>query len=233
MRAVAALGVLFAAVLVVGVAPGAGATRECEGLMVCVPRAGPWVVVPTGVGTPRQNAEWQLSCPKGYIVGGLDAQVSIRAIDVTFQGMLGSPVNPGVTTSRSAVFVGTYTGAGAPAASFRPHIGCMPASGAGSRVPTAAGAVLAGHPTTRRVRTVRVQPGRASLSASCTARERIVGAAHAFGFYGRKPPTASLVSSVTGSLSIHGNRAVVDVRGDAEIASARAFVQVQAVCART
>jgi hypothetical protein len=108
----------------------------------------------------------------------------------------------------------------------------MPASGAGSRVPTAAGAVLAGHPTVRRVRTVRVRSGTASVSQSCAARERLVGAAHAFGFYARTPPSASLAESVSGSRSVRGDRVVVQVRGDAEISDVRAVVQVQAVCAR-
>jgi hypothetical protein len=163
-------------------------------------------------------------------VGGLDAEVSLRALDVDFLGMLGSPVNPGVTTSRSVVFRGSYVGVGATSASFKPHIGCMPASGAGSRVPTAAGAARAGHPTTRRVKTVRVQPGRSSVTATCAARERVVDGAFAVGFYSRRPPSASLAGGVSGSLKLQGTRVLLRVRGDAEISSVRAFVQVQAVC---
>jgi hypothetical protein len=220
------------AVALAAATSASAATRECEGLMVCVPRAGPWVVVPTGGGVPRPKAEWQLSCPKGYIVGGLDAELSQRAIDVWFLGMLGSPVNPGVTTARAVVFAGSYVGATARSPSFRPHVGCMPASGAGSRVPTAAGVVPAGHPTVRRVRTVRVRPGTSSVTSACGARERLVDATYAFGFYTRTSPNASLAGSVSGSLAVSGNRAVVTVRGDAEISSARAAVQVQAVCTR-
>src|SRR5205814_116437 len=83
------------------------------------------------------------------LAGGLDATLSQRAIDVTFIGTLGSPVNPGVSTSRAVVFVASYVGGTASSASFRPHVGCMPSSGGGSRVPTALGAILAGHPTVR------------------------------------------------------------------------------------
>ena len=97
MRALIAVGVACAAVLVFGVAP-AGATRECEGLTVCVPKVGPWVVVPTSGEVPRRQVEYLLSCPKGYVVGGLDAELSQRGIDVTFIGTLGSPVNPGVSS---------------------------------------------------------------------------------------------------------------------------------------
>ena len=232
MRALIAVGVACAAVLVFGVAP-AGATRECEGLTVCVPKVGPWVVVPTSGEVPRRQVEYLLSCPKGYVVGGLDAELSQRAIDVTFIGTLGSPVNPGVSTSRAVVFVASYVGGTASSASFRPHVGCMPSSGGGSRVPTALGAILAGHPTVRHARTVRVRPGSGSVSQSCAAHERLVDAMQAFGFYMRRPPSASLAGSVSGSLAIRGSRAVSQVRGDAEIASVRAVVQVQAVCAIT
>jgi hypothetical protein len=199
--------------------------------MICVPRAGPWVVVPTSSSVPRPQARWQLSCPKGYLVGGLDAELSHRAIDVTFVGTLGSPVNPGVTTSHAAVFVGSYVGAIAVSPSFRPHIGCMPAAGSGGRVPTVFGAAGARRPVIWRVKTVRVRPGSTSVSASCLRRERVVDAGYAFGFYMRQPPTASLIGDVGASLASRGKSVVVQVRGNAEISAVRAFVQVQAGCA--
>jgi hypothetical protein len=229
VRLVLALGVAALAVLAAGSTANA-ATRECEGLMVCVPRVGPWVVVPTGSAVPRPSARWSLPCPKGYLVGGLDAELTHRGLDVRFEGKLGSPVNPGVTTSTSAVFVGSYVGSTAAAPSFRPHIGCMPAAGSGGRVPTAFGAAQAGRPTSWRVRTVRVRPGSAPVSASCQRRERLVDAGYAFGFYTRQPPSPSLVASVSAALSTQGNRVSARVHGDAEISSVRAVVQVQAVC---
>jgi hypothetical protein len=229
VKRLAAVAVACLAALALA-ASSAGATRECEGLMVCVPRAGPWVVVPTSASVPRPEARWQLACPKGYLVGGLDAELSHRAIDVTFVATLGSPVNPGVSTSHAAVFVGSYVGATAASPSFRPHVGCMPAAGNGGRVPTSFGAARAGRPVTWRVRTVRVRPGSSSVSASCGRRERLVDAGYAFGFYTRQPPTASLAGDVSGSLATRGNRVVTHVRGDAEISSVRALVQVQAVC---
>ena len=230
MRRLAVFAVACLAVLAVGAAP-AGATKECEGLMICVPRAGPWVVVPRSSSVPRPQARWQLACPKGYLVGGLDAELSHRAIDVTFVATLGSPVNPGVTTSHAAVFVGSYVGARAASPSFRPHIGCMPAAGSGGRVPTVFGAAGAGRPVTWRVKTVRVRPGSTSVSASCLRREHIVDAGYAFGFYLRKPPTASLIGDVGASLASRGKSVVAQVRGNAEIGAVRAFVQVQAGCA--
>ena len=171
--------VAVAVALVLGASPAAAATHECDGLMVCIPRVGPWVAVPTGGGVPRPHVEIQLTCPPGYIVGGLDAELSQRAIDVSFAGNLGSPVNPGITTTRSAVFTAAYVCSTARAPTFRPHVGCMPSSGGGTRVPTSAGAVRPGHPTVRRVRVVRIRPGSATVTRGCLARERLVGAAHA------------------------------------------------------
>ena len=230
VRAFAALIVLAAAL---AVASPAGGANECDGLMVCVPVAGPWVVVPTSGGVPRPQVEYQLTCPRGHVVGGLDARLSDRAIDVGFLGTLGSPVNPGISTSRSAVFVAAYVGASARAPSFKPFIGCMPGAGGGSRVPTSANAFPPGRPTTRRVKTVRVRPGDATITQRCTARERLVGASHAFGFATRTPPSVSLVESLSADQAVRGREVVVKVRVDAELADVRAVVQVHAVCART
>lgn len=230
MRSLVALAAL-AVVLAVG-AGSAGAARECDGLMVCVPVAGPWVVVPGGGGVPRPEVEYQLSCPRGYVVGGLDAELSHRPIDVGFRGLLGSPVNPGITTSRAVVFLASYVGTTrARGPTFRPRIGCMPAAGGGTRIPTANTAFQPGQPTVRRVRTVRVRPGTATVVQGCRAGERLVGAHHAFGFFMRRPPRASLVGTVSGTRSVGRGRVVVRVRGDAELGEVRAVVQVQAVCA--
>jgi hypothetical protein len=224
--------VVLVAPLLIAAEP-AQAADECEGLMVCVPVAGPWVVVPTASGPSRPEVRYQLTCPRGYVVGGLDAELSQRAIDVGFLGRLGSPVNPGISTSRSAVFVASFVGSSARAPTFRPHIGCIPAAGSGIRVPTAVTQLPPGQPTTRRVRTVRVRPGTATVAQACTARERIVGASHAIGFFRRTPPSASIVATVSGTRTVSGRRVVVRARGDAELGGVRAVVQVHALCARS
>jgi len=228
-----AQGVVLVATLAAAltVAAPAGGARECDGLQVCVPVRGPWVVVPGGGGANRAKVEWQLSCPREYVVGGLDAVVSARAVDVSFYGMLGSPVNPGITTGRAVTFVGSNVGRSAGPATFRPFIGCMPAAGGGTRIPTAAGAFPAGEPTTRRVTTARVRPGTSTVAVGCMRRERLVGASHAFGFRTRSAPKASLASSVSGSRAVRDGRVIVRVRGDAELEGVRAVVQVHAVCA--
>jgi hypothetical protein len=214
----------------------ASATNECEGLLVCVPVAGPWVVVP-----PRgAEVEYQLTCPRGHVVGGLDAELSVRAIDISFVGKIGAPVNPGISTARSVVFVAAHVGTIARAPSFRPHVGCMPAAGGGGGVRTirrpqavAAPAVVPpGEPTVRRVKTIRIRPGSRLVVSTCRPRERLVGASHAFGFYTEQPPTASLISTVTGRRRVAGRRVSVVARGDAELVGVRAVVQVHAVCSR-
>ena len=233
MTSIRFLGALAVVAASLVVAAPAGGANECDGLMVCVPVAGPWVVVPASTGTPRERVEFQLTCPRGHVVGGLDARLSVRGIDVGFIGRLGSPVNPGITTARSVVFVGTYVGQSERAATFKPFIGCMPAAGGGSRVPTSAGAFPPGSPVTRRVKTVRMRPGAATLTQRCATGERLVGGSHAFAFATRTPPSASLVSTVSGSQELRGESVVVRVRGDAEIAGVRALVQVHALCARS
>ena len=210
----------------------AGATTECKGLQACVPVAGPWVIVPVGRAVPRPRVEYQLSCPKGFIVGGLDAELSDRAIDLGFLGTLGSPVNPGITTSRAAVFVGTYVGASARAPSFRPHVGCMPTSGGGSRLPTAVGAFPPGKPTVRRVKTVRVPPGGIARAVlTCARGETLIAATHAAGVFGKSPPTARVAGAIHAVQTVRGGRVVVNVRGGTALQGVAAVVQVDAVCA--
>lgn len=233
MRVVRIALVALVGAAAVAVAVPAVAANECDGLQVCVSVPGPWVVVSTAESPSRAVTEYQLNCPRGHIVGGLDARLSVRALDVQFLAKLGSPVNPGVSTSRSAVFRGTYVGASDRAATFKPFIGCIPASGGGSRVPTSVTAFRPGQPVTRRVKTVRVRPGTTTVVQRCLASERLVGATHAFAFDTRNPPSASLVSSVSGSTRTVGKNVVVSVRGDAELAGVRALVQAQALCART
>lgn len=147
--------------------------------------------------------------------------------------MLGSPVNPGITTSRSVTFVATHVGRSSGAPSFKPYIGCMPARGGGPRVPTSVSAFPPGQPVTRRAKTVRVRPGAATVNLACRSGERLVGTSHAFGFFTRTPPSASLVSSITGAPAVQGRNVRVRVRGDAELEGVRAVIQLQALCTRS
>ena len=211
----------------------ASATNECRGLLVCVRVAGPWVVVSSGVATPRARVDFQLSCPRGFAVGGLDAELSDRAIDVGFMGKLGSPVGPGVTTGRSALFGATYAGASARPPTFRPHLGCIPASGGGGG-PVPYRRVTAvfppGEAVVRRVRSVSLRPGTVRAIAACGKGERLISGWHAVGFYTASPPNQALVGSVQASRTFRNGRVQVSVRSGSAVAGVRAIVQVGAVC---
>jgi hypothetical protein len=220
MRRLVGLAALAAAVLAAGASPASATPRECRGLQVCVTIVGPWVAV------HAEPVQFLLSCPRGYIVGGTDAELSDRAIDVVFLGNQGSPVNPGITTSRDAVFVGTYVGRGASAATFRPHLGCVPAGGGGARVPTAVGVFPPGKPAVRHAKTLLVTLGIRRLTLGCASGERLVSGWHAIAFNTKAPPASDLVHGVTATQAIRSGRVVVAVQ-----AAARALVQVGALCA--
>ena len=230
MKRAALLTAAGAAVLAVLAAP-AGATNECRGFQVCAPVAGPWVVVPTTTAVPRPLVQYQLTCPKGFIVGGLDAELTDRDIDVTFEALLGSPVNPGITTRQSALFTGRAVAGPARAESFRPHVGCIPAAGGGGRIPTVAHVVPPGHPTVRHAWTVRVRPGARTVRKSCPAGEAIVAASHAVGFYGQNPPSATLIASVHASRLVRNGRVTVSIRAGSAVRKVRAVVQILLTCA--
>jgi hypothetical protein len=204
------------------------ATDECRGLQQCVPVHGPWVAVPTANSIPRPRVEWQLTCPRGYVAAGLDAELSHRAIDVGFLGRVGAPITPGVVSSRAIVLYASYVGATARAPSFRPHVGCMPGGGGGG-LPTA---FKPGQPTIRRVAQNEIPPGESAAAKSCLRNETLVGASHAFGFFMRATPSASLIESVAARRRVSGRRVNVLVTADVEVASVQAVVQVHAICSR-
>ena len=78
--------------------------------------------------TVAPRVEWQLTCPRGYIVGGLDAELTHRAIDVSFLGRLGQPGQPRDHDVARGDLRRDVRRSDRPArASFKPYIGCMPA----------------------------------------------------------------------------------------------------------
>lgn len=230
-RALLVCVVAGAAALAAGVGP-AGATNECRGLQVCVKVRGPWVVVPAQLGASRAGVQFQLSCPRGFIAAGLDAELSDRAIDLDFSGLLGSPVGPGTTTSRSILFRGVYTGASARNPSFRPHLGCVPVAGGGNGpVPyRKLQAFPPGQPTILRVRTVRLHAGSVRAVAACLAGERLISGWHAVGFYTASAPNAALAQSVSATRSSRAGRVEVRARAGVAVSGVHAVLQVGAVC---
>lgn len=214
----ACLALAAVAVVCAVAASPAAATNECKGLMICVPVAGPWVLAAPG------QVEFQLACPKNFIVGGLDAELSSRDIDIGFVGSLGSPVNPGVTTSKEALFLGRLVRGRDPAPAFRPHIGCVPASGGGARVPTAYHAFAPGKPSLRRVTQLVVAAGAGrTVHRRCARGEQLVAATHAIGF--ATPPTAAEARSVHVVQHVSGGIVTLHVTS-----GTRALVQLDLVC---
>lgn len=211
----------------------AEAASACRGLPVCIPVEGPWVVIPApGLDARYPAASWQLSCPQG-VVGGLDARLTDRAIDIGFTGILGSPVNPGITTDRAVIFTGRYTGRARRATSFKPFIGCIPA--AGGRIPTGAApsAVRPGRPTVTRVLTVALSPGRTVTAVHrCRPGERLVAWSRAVGLRTPRQPTQAQLAAVRTTLVRRLGRVVVRARASLVLTGVRAQLQVHAVCAR-
>jgi hypothetical protein len=193
--------------------------------MVCVPVAGPWVVASPG------QIEYQLACPKRYIVAGLDAELTNRGIDVGFVGKLGSPVNPGITTSTEAVFLGRLAHGRDDAASFRPHIGCVPAQGGGQRTPTAFHPFPPGQPTVRHAVDVKVRAGAVTTRvAHCARTERLVAATHAIGFYGDSPPQAPLIGAIRVQQQIRKGIVRLRVSAGRKLIGTRTVVQLDLLC---
>jgi hypothetical protein len=231
--------VVLAALLVAPVAADdARAAGECRGLDVCVSAPGPWVAVPPAAVRRASVVHYQMTCPKRHVVGGLDAVLSDRRIDVKFLGALGSPVNPGITTGRSVVFVATY--ARQRWTSFRPFIGCIPLAGGGGRQTTSyspsalAQAAVRPRPPERRVLTLRVLPGAArSVEARCAPSERLVGSSHAVGFHRKAAPSEAMMAGVRVARSEQDVGAGVRAeRSGAVPRGTRVEVQLHLLCAR-
>ena len=220
-----------------GVAPsGATAGTECEGLIVCIPVKGPWVQVQGGAAPTY----YQLSCPgRGQIIGGLDADRA-GPLELSFLGTLGGPVGPGVTTSRSAVFVARTT---LSLASFRPLLGFIPASGGGGRARTSYEPkrklmAVAPRPvpdaTIRRVKNVRLKDAPTELvSHGCPAGERLLAWSTAIAFRRDRPLALSAIGSVRASARRAGSRVAVRVRsGITRPEGIRVELQIHAICVR-
>jgi hypothetical protein len=208
---------------------------SCEGLTICVPVGGPWVIVPPRArGAATSTAFWQLECPEG-IVGGLDASVANTWISLSFPGKIGSPVNPGITTSKTITFAAVAVGPVGTASSFLPLIGCIPAQG-GQRVPT--GRKVAqpfhfGEPIVRRVEVLLVRAGeRARGVYGCLRGEHLLSARTTTGLYTARPPTPRQLRSVKVIESVQRGKVAVSATRSGLPALTQVDVQLHMLCAR-
>jgi hypothetical protein len=210
------------------VAGTAGATRECHGFKACVRVTGPWVLTPG-----RSETQWQLACPKHFVVGGLDAELTTRAIDLAFRATMGSPVNPGISTTTAAVFLGRLVAGHEPAASFRPHIGCLPSKKNGQpRIPTAHHRVYPpGRPAVLHASALAVRPGATRrVTRTCPGGGRLVASSEAIGFYTKQAPSRALARALHAGRRTAGRRVTVTIRAGAEVRGVRAVVQLDLLC---
>lgn len=220
-------------------ATSATAANECRGLPVCVPIAGPWVVVPPQAPGGRPGTDYMLRCPRGYVIAGTDALVTDRTVDVSIRGEPGSPVAPGVTIGADALFTGVYTGAGRAKTAFRPFLGCVPATGGGGRSQTVykPRRLYAVHPIRPLVRRVFVLPFQGSRSwqtvvARCPRGSRLLGGTHAVGLRGATEPDRALLAAVQSTQQISSGRVVARAR-ITSLTAPRAELQVHALCTRS
>jgi hypothetical protein len=239
VRALAALLIVAGMIAV----PGALAReaqnppRVCEGLTICSPVAGPWVVVPgpakgAGVG----KAVWQLACPRGF-VGGLDARVADPWIEVTFPGFMGSPVNPGITTRRTVVFNAVSAGPRGRLSSFIPFVGCIPGEG-GPRTPTGVGssaapAQLGVGPIDRHVRIVELFGREITAGLGCPPGRRLVESQAALGIFTALKPTQRQLHGVVLRTSLVGGKIFIKLRRTTLPQRIPVQVQIHALCSGT
>lgn len=228
--ALVAAAATVALVATTHVAFAARAADECAGLPVCLPVAGPWVVVRAGA---PDGSDWELRCPRpGYVVAGTDVRLAEPEIDVFLRGETGSPVAPGVTTSRAVLFTGVYVGERRAPTSFRPFVGCVPTSGGGGRALTGVAALRPTRPVTRRVSERRVPAGGpARVVVACRGGEKLVAASHAVAFRTPAPPSRREIAAVRATRTVDGGRGTVSVSVTSAVpAGAGAVAQVVAYC---
>lgn len=228
--------VLALAAIGSGAATGAAAADECRGLPVCLPVAGPWVVVPARLAGAPVPVEYELRCPlPGYVVAGVDARLADAEIDVSFRGETGAPVGPGVTTRGAMLFTAFSTSARRRPSSFRPFIGCIPSRGGGSRSQTAytatpPGGIVPTRPASRVVVSRRLGVGETRISVRCERGSRLLAGSHAVAFRSPTPPTARLLRAVRVARSMRAGAVVARVAASAALTGARAELQLHAIC---
>ena len=201
--------------------PAGRRRTSATGCMVCVPVARAVGRRPDRGSVPRPRVEYQLTCPRGYVVGGLDARAQ-RPRDRRRLPRARSAARstPGSRTSRPAVVRRQLRRRAGARAELQAARRLHARGGRRRACPTAVTRVQARPADVRRVKTVRVRPGETAVTQRCAARERLVGASHAFGFFtrdaaerepGREPwPAAQRFAAAS---------VVVMVRADAEVAA--------------
>jgi hypothetical protein len=228
MKALRILAVVAVAAAAAAAGPGgAGAANECQGVPRCVPVEGPWVAVPaTG------EVDFELSCPQGRgIVAGTDGYATSVDVHATFDGILGSPIQFGRTTTTYAFFR-AVSGRHRPGA-FKPFIGCIPTPSS-VRNTIAATPTPVGPPLDLRSKIVALSPGfQRTITVSCPKGEFLVDSWNATAFSTTKPPAPpGIASAVRVQTTIRGQQASLAISvSEALSRAAGAEVQIGVRCA--
>jgi hypothetical protein len=209
----------------VGQGAGPPSGNECAGVATCIDVPGPWVAVPA-----HGEATYLLECPQRRgVVAGVDALASSRDIRVTFDGLLGSPVAPGRTTTAYVFFraVSAHHRQGL----FQPLLGCVPSNTSGAQT-TAYRITPAGGALDLSQATLIVTPGRTMREqVGCPATKSLAFSWDATAFGTANPPSISLASDVDVHLVQSGDTARVTIRTSSAMPrSARAEVQIGVAC---
>jgi hypothetical protein len=223
VRALGALLVALAACAVL--APGGQAANECSGLPQCISVPGPWVIVPA-----RGEVDFLLECPGRAVVGGTDALVSSQAIQVSFDGIPGSPVSFGRTTNFEVLF--RAVSADHHAGSFEPFLGCIPTS-SGGRETTGVKIEPLGPALDLRAANIAPSPGRLrSASLGCPDGELLVDSWTATAFATLEPPAPALAAAIRVRSAVRGGLASATVAAAAALPrGTQALVQLGVRCA--
>lgn len=199
--------------------------KECNGLPRCISVPGPWVAVPASGGV-----DYLLECPGGKgIVGGTDALVTSQAIQVSFDGIPGSPVSFGRTTNYEVLF--RAVAADHRAGAFEPFIGCIPTQGS-TRNTTGVAVEPLGPPLTLLAKTVPLAPGAArSAALGCPSGERLTDSWTATAFATAAPPPPGLAAAIRVSDALRGGSAIASVAASEALPpGAQAQVQLGVRC---
>jgi hypothetical protein len=219
---------LMAAVAALAASAAGGAVgRECSGIPTCVDVPGPWVAV-----AANGESQFLLDCPlRRGIVAGIDARATSRDVHVSFDGLLGSPIAPGRTTTAYAMFRGVS--AHHSHGLFQPLLGCVPSSSGGAQ--TTAYTITPAGPALQLGATVLLlKPGTVRhATLGCPHGESIAYSWDATAFGTTNPPSPALASAVNVHRAVRkGSVAVTVQTSEAMTLADRAEVQIGVACAK-
>ena len=190
-----------------GASPAA-ATNECRGLQVVRSRRRPVGGRARRRSRPATRVEYQLSCPRGYVVGGLDAELTRPRDRHRLPREARQPGRAGRDDRALGVFRATYIGSCAARPSFRPHIWVASAAAGGGSgpvpysrpvvVPARESRPFGGSAPCASARdSVRASSRRAAPASGSSRRWHAIGVLH-----DARPPSAALIQSVSATRSV-------------------------------